>query len=229
MGRHRFAKRQFYSSSELALQDYRTAFCINCGGTVDVGELTGCLPPSARNNVRLVFIDSHRPIHHSFNDERDQNCVLLHDPDSGDVPVDSIPVGDSALDAGPPRRRRRLDENGSQGNGARHASSRRAPHSMGAASQCSSPSVRRCITSGPSRAVHRIRLPHCSMPRRRKRRTRCRARALLLARLALRRPRRVHALQARLAAQPRQQVPALVRLPAPIIASCLSPRQQRDK
>lgn len=84
----------------VAVQDFRTAFCINCGATVDIGELVGSMGASARENVRLVFIDSHRPIHHSLNDDQDQNHVLLHNPDGGDIPLDSIPLADSALREG---------------------------------------------------------------------------------------------------------------------------------
>lgn len=45
-----------------------------------------------------MFIDSNRPIHHSLNDDSDSSCVLLHDPDSGDVSLDSIPVSDVCVD-----------------------------------------------------------------------------------------------------------------------------------
>jgi hypothetical protein len=79
------------------VQDFRTAFFINCGATVDIGELVASMGASARDNVRLVFIDSHRPIHHSLNDDQDQSHVLLHNPDGGDIPLDSIPLADSAL------------------------------------------------------------------------------------------------------------------------------------
>lgn len=77
------------------LQDFRTAFCINCGANSDVGEL---VPEEAKEFVRLVFIDSNRPIHHSLNDDNDSSCVLLHDPDCGDVPLQDIPVSDAAVD-----------------------------------------------------------------------------------------------------------------------------------
>jgi hypothetical protein len=80
------------------LQDYRTAFCINCGASCDVGKLLGSLDDEAKQFVRLVFIDSNRPIHHSLNDDSDNSCVLLHDPDSGDIPLDCIPVSDAAVD-----------------------------------------------------------------------------------------------------------------------------------
>lgn len=79
-------------------QDYRTAFCINCGATQSTEELLEPLDTSARECVRLVFVDSHRPVHHSLNNEQDQACVLLHDPDGGDVPVDAIPLADAAFD-----------------------------------------------------------------------------------------------------------------------------------
>ena len=58
---------------------------------------------SAKENVRLVVCDSHRPIHHSYNDESDQNHVLFHNPDGGDVPMEAIPLADSAAgEAGVP-------------------------------------------------------------------------------------------------------------------------------
>ena len=58
---------------------------------MDVAEIRGALTASARENVRFVFIDSHRPIHHSFNDDADQTFVVFHDSDGGDVPADAIP------------------------------------------------------------------------------------------------------------------------------------------
>jgi hypothetical protein len=82
----------------MCLQDYRTAFCINCGANTDVGRLLSSLGAEAKQFVRLVFIDSNRPIHHSLNDDNDNSCVLLHDPDCGDVPLDCIPVSDAAVD-----------------------------------------------------------------------------------------------------------------------------------
>lgn len=85
-------------SRPVCLQDYRTAFCINCGANDDVGKLLSSLGEEAKQFVRLVFIDSNRPIHHSLNDDNDNSCVLLHDPDCGDVPLDCIPVSDAAVD-----------------------------------------------------------------------------------------------------------------------------------
>jgi hypothetical protein len=80
------------------VQDYRTAFCLNCGGSTDVKVIMNALTPSARDNVRFAFIDSHRPIHHSFNDDNDTNYVIFHDPDGGDVPVNVIPRADVAFE-----------------------------------------------------------------------------------------------------------------------------------
>jgi hypothetical protein len=82
----------------LAIQDYRTAFLINCGANTDVRKLLDNLGDSARRFVRLVFIDSHRPIHHSLNNDDDNSCVLLHDPDCGDVPLESIPLSSASVD-----------------------------------------------------------------------------------------------------------------------------------
>ena len=79
--------------------DFRTAFCINCGATLDVAKLVGSMGAAARENVRLVFFDSHRPVHHSLNDENDQNHVLFHNPDGGDVPMEAIPPADDAAGA----------------------------------------------------------------------------------------------------------------------------------
>ena len=81
----------------VGMQDYRTAFCINCGGATDTSELTDGLTASAKENIRIVVLDSHRPIHHSFNNEDDQNFVLLHNPQAGDVALDNIPLADAAL------------------------------------------------------------------------------------------------------------------------------------
>jgi hypothetical protein len=82
----------------VCLQDYRTAFCINCGANTDVSRLKSSLGADAKQFVRLVFIDSNRPIHHSLNDDNDNSLVLLHDPDCGDVPLNCIPVSDAAVD-----------------------------------------------------------------------------------------------------------------------------------
>lgn len=81
----------------ILLQDFRTAFCINCGANEDVQGIMESLGPNAQQFVRLVFIDSHRPIHHSLHNEDDHNCVLLHDPDCGDSPLDSIPFAVSTM------------------------------------------------------------------------------------------------------------------------------------
>lgn len=82
------------------MQDYRTAFCINCGANEDVRDIMQSLGPTAQQFVRLVFIDSHRPIHHSLHNEDDHSCVLLHDPDCGDSPLESIPSGAASLQPG---------------------------------------------------------------------------------------------------------------------------------
>lgn len=74
------------------MQDYRTAFCINCGANEDVHDIMESVGPMAQQFVRFVIVDSHRPIHHSLNDGEDHSCVLLHDPDCGDAPLKSIPA-----------------------------------------------------------------------------------------------------------------------------------------
>jgi hypothetical protein len=69
---------------------------------MDVKVIMNTLTASARDKVRFVFIDSHRPIHHSFNDDNDTNFVIFHDPDGGDIPVNAIPSADAALEPGAP-------------------------------------------------------------------------------------------------------------------------------
>lgn len=82
------------------MQDYRTAFCINCGSNENVHDIMESVGPMAQQFVRLVIIDSHRPIHHSLHDEEDHSCVMLHDPDCGDSPLESIPKAAASLELG---------------------------------------------------------------------------------------------------------------------------------
>lgn len=84
----------------VTMQDYRTAFCINCGANEDVHDVMDSLGPAAQQFVRLVFIDSHRPIHHSLHNDDNHSCVLLHDPDCGDSPLESIPSAIASLEIG---------------------------------------------------------------------------------------------------------------------------------
>jgi hypothetical protein len=66
----------------------RTAILINCGAAEDVRSLLGLYD---RPNVRVVIIDSHRPICHvnNFDEASDSVVVLLDESEGmhkGDVP-----------------------------------------------------------------------------------------------------------------------------------------------
>ena len=73
-------------------------FCINCGGTACVTELLAPLSDSVRECLRLVIIDSHRPIHHSLNDPDNSRTVILHDPEF-DIDPEDIPVAEAVIEA----------------------------------------------------------------------------------------------------------------------------------
>lgn len=55
------------------LQDFRTVILINCGASCFVKDLA----PEASKNVRYIVIDSHRPIHPSYNDTSDLDVLLV--------------------------------------------------------------------------------------------------------------------------------------------------------
>lgn len=74
-------------------EQYRTIILINCGAMEDIRALLE-LPP----NVRVVVIDSHRPIHHSYNTDN-TDAVLLHDPLDG-TGFDEIPEDAGISDSG---------------------------------------------------------------------------------------------------------------------------------
>jgi len=48
--------------THMSLQDLKTVFMINCGATDDVRRLC-----ELSDNVRVVIIDSHRPVWHGYN------------------------------------------------------------------------------------------------------------------------------------------------------------------
>jgi cell division control protein 45 len=68
----------------LHFQDLRTVVMINCGGTEDVRELC-----SLHEHVRVVIIDSHRPIWHGYRHTGDEMLVLLDADDP--VKLEDIP------------------------------------------------------------------------------------------------------------------------------------------
>jgi hypothetical protein len=71
------------------MQAMRTAILINCGAAEDVRQL---LELDRRPNVRIVIIDSHRPICHTANleDPTDAVTVLL-DESEGRAKLDIPP------------------------------------------------------------------------------------------------------------------------------------------
>jgi CDC45-like protein len=80
----------------MALQDngdYYTVLLINCGACEDISALL-----NMRENVRVVVIDSHRPVHHSFNSS-DMQQLLLQDPRDG-TELDLIPEAGRSDDDG---------------------------------------------------------------------------------------------------------------------------------
>ncbi|KAF5837908.1 CDC45 family [Dunaliella salina] len=66
-------------------EDLKSVFMINCGATDDVRQ--HC---DLSDNVRLVIIDSHRPIWHGYNVEEDQNTLVVLDDDDP-VPRHEMP------------------------------------------------------------------------------------------------------------------------------------------
>ena len=72
-------------------QDVRTAILINCGAAEDVRSLLGLLD---RPNVRVVIVDSHRPICHLNNVDSPEDCVaVLLDESEGTAKADIPPAG----------------------------------------------------------------------------------------------------------------------------------------
>jgi cell division control protein 45 len=66
------------------IQELKTVFMINCGATEDIRSVCKFSP-----NVRVIIIDSHRPIWHGYNTE-DQEVVVVVDDDDP-VAIGEIP------------------------------------------------------------------------------------------------------------------------------------------
>lgn len=79
------------------LQAERTVMLVNCGACEDVRAMLE-LPDA----VRVIVIDAHRPIHHSYNDDADTDTLFLHDATDGTAAED-IPLAsdsESSSDSG---------------------------------------------------------------------------------------------------------------------------------
>lgn len=74
-------------------QELRTVFMINCGGTEDVRA--SC---NIDDTVRVIVMDSHRPIWHGYNDATDQNSVVVVDEDDP-VPPEDVPTWNETFEA----------------------------------------------------------------------------------------------------------------------------------
>lgn len=68
----------------------RTVMLVNCGACEDVRAMLE-LPEA----VRVIVIDAHRPIHHSYNDDADTDTLFLHDATDGTAAEDIPPASDS--------------------------------------------------------------------------------------------------------------------------------------
>jgi CDC45-like protein len=68
----------------------RTVMLLNCGACEHVRQMLE-LPDA----VRVIVIDAHRPIHHSYNNETDTSTLFLHDPADGTAAEDVPPASDS--------------------------------------------------------------------------------------------------------------------------------------
>ena len=71
----------------LDLQELQTLILINCGATEDLSEFLGL-----STNIKIIVIDSHRPIHHNLNGE-DNHLLVFCNPADGtcdDVPEPDI-------------------------------------------------------------------------------------------------------------------------------------------
>eukprot|EP00798_Chlamydomonas_sp_ICE-L_P015744 gene15744-21865_t len=76
-----------------AAEDLKTVVMINCGATEDVRSIC-----SLHENVRLIIIDSHRPIWHGYNDENDLTIVILdHDDPVKKEEIPNYADGDAEL------------------------------------------------------------------------------------------------------------------------------------
>ncbi len=75
------------------LQNFRTIFFINCGAQEDLFTF---FSPSQHDLLRLVVIDSHRPIH--YNNFWHANIWIFHDPADGPVTREHMPEADGMSD-----------------------------------------------------------------------------------------------------------------------------------
>lgn len=75
------------------LQNFRTVFFINCGAQEDLLNL---FSPAQLELLRVVIIDSHRPIH--YNNFWHRNIWIFHDPADGDVSPEDMPQPDGLSD-----------------------------------------------------------------------------------------------------------------------------------
>jgi hypothetical protein len=68
-----------------APQEPRTCIFLNCGATLNIRDLV-----DLGDSIRAVVIDSHRPIHHSYNDDEDKMaCAVIAKDDyvsKGEIP-----------------------------------------------------------------------------------------------------------------------------------------------
>jgi CDC45-like protein len=76
------------------VQVERTVMLVNCGACEDVRAMLE-LP----RKVRVIVIDAHRPIHHSYNKEDDVDTLFLHDPADGTAAQD-IPLASDSESSG---------------------------------------------------------------------------------------------------------------------------------
>lgn len=72
----------------MCVQELKNVVLINCGATEDVREL--CQLPET---VRIIIIDSHRPVWHGHNDNEDDKTLVLLDQDDP-VKKEVMPVYD---------------------------------------------------------------------------------------------------------------------------------------
>ncbi|PSC71473.1 cell division control 45-like protein [Micractinium conductrix] len=105
--------KQTYQEGEEAL---RTAILINCGAAEDVRQL---LHLEQRSNVRVIIIDSHRPICHLNNlDSEEDNIIVFLDEMEGTAKDDIPPWDDAEVSSGSddendsPSKQRRLSSPG---------------------------------------------------------------------------------------------------------------------
>ncbi len=77
-----------HTSCRAAAQEPRTCIFLNCGATLNIRDLV-----DLGESIRAVVIDSHRPIHHSYNDDEDKMaCAVIAKDDY--VKKDEIPGSD---------------------------------------------------------------------------------------------------------------------------------------